>query len=339
MTYKGYIEYTPFLFLQFKFIHFYGIVLTYTKKRLYVRCVSILCMPKKKSFSIILVVCSLISLLGIAVFISLYSSTEALTTTSPSKQPPTESHRKRIVIHLDAMTITLIDATGTRLLPIVSKGKPTSYYETIGGVYTNDYKYPLHFSSIGHVYMPYSVHIFGNYFIHGIPYYPNGSKVSSAYSGGCIRLSDDDAKTVYDFVETGTPIILTQGNEEDFLPTPVSTSTLSSIEMTTLMVATVSLEALAQDTTIVDISGDLTTRKTLLPKLIRAGDQTVSHTYEQSIVDASFVQLMNTKASALGLTNTHFYDATSSVTTTYDDYERFMTYISTYKSYIRGFTF
>lgn len=236
------------------------------------------------------------------------------------------------------MTVTLIGATNTRVFPIISKGKPTSYYETIGGVYSNDYKYLLHLSSIGHVYMPYSVHIFGNYFIHGIPYYPDGTKVSSTYSGGCIRLSDADAKEVYDFVEEGTPIILTQGSEDEFAPTHISTSTLTSIEMTALMVATISLEALSQDTTILDSEGSLTTRKTLLPRLIHVGDPLVSRVYEQSIEEHSFVDLMNTKAAALGLTNTHFYDATSSVTTTYDDYERFMTYISRYKSYMRGIT-
>ena len=71
-----------------------------------------------------------------------------------------------VLIHLDKMTLELRkNSISILTVPLISIGKKGSYYETIGGAYTNDYKEPLHFSSIGHVYMPYSVHIFGNYFI------------------------------------------------------------------------------------------------------------------------------------------------------------------------------
>jgi hypothetical protein len=245
---------------------------------------------------------------------------------------------KYVVIYLQKMQLELHDGdTLIATLPLLSQGKPGSYYETIGGNYASDYKVPLHFSSIGHVYMPYSVHLFGNYFIHGIPYYPDGSPVSSTYSGGCIRLTNENAETVYNFIERGTPIIVTRGEDDsEFTPTQESSSTLTSIEMTNLMIASISLEFLTQDNQIIDTDGiTTTTRKTILPRLITSGDSSVAHLYAKSMGEATFVEAMNKKAQALGLTNTHFIDVESPVTTTYDDYARFMTYITTYKSYLR----
>ncbi len=240
-----------------------------------------------------------------------------------------------ILINLKEMTLTLHRSTTTvATYPLVSKGKPGSYYETMGGVYINDYKTPLHFSSIGHVYMPYSVHIFGNYFIHGIPYYPSGEKVSSTYSGGCIRLADKDMKEVYAFINKGTPIIITNDTEENFDPISTSTSTFQSTEMTLRMVASISLEALTQDNEIREANGATTTRKNLLPRLLLENDYTVAELYAKSIGENAFIALMNQKAQALGLTNTRFNSVNSPVTTTYEDYMRFNAYIATYKSYL-----
>lgn len=244
---------------------------------------------------------------------------------------------KSVVIYLQKMELELRDGdTIIATLPILSKGKPGSYYETIGGSYTNDYKVPLHFSSIGHVYMPHSVHLFGNYFIHGIPYYPNGEQVSSAYSGGCIRLANENALLVYNFIDRGTPIIVTKDEANSFNPTQVASTTLTSIEMTNLMVAAVSLEFLTQDNDITDTDGvTTTTRRAILSRLINSGDSDVAHKYANALGMETFVSIMNQKAKALGLTNTHFENVESPVATTYEDYVRFMTYIGTYKSYLR----
>jgi hypothetical protein len=244
---------------------------------------------------------------------------------------------KHVLVDLSSMTLTLnISTTTVAILPLLSKGKPGSYYETIGGIYVNDYKTPLHFSSIGRVYMPYSVHVFGNYFIHGIPYYPDGTPVSSTYSGGCIRLSNEDAKKVYAFIDKGTLIRIAKNVDDDFDATDTATPTMDSQVMTNYMVAVISLEALTQDNEIAGIQGEITTRRALLPLLIRDDDTRISLIYSRAVGKETYVNLMNQKASALGLTNTTFTDVTSPVATTYEDYMRFMTYISTYKSYIRN---
>lgn len=242
---------------------------------------------------------------------------------------------EHVVIFLDDMRLELRNGTTTIAnMGLVSKGKPGNYYETIGGAYENDYKIKRHFSSIGHVYLPWSVHIFGNYFVHGIPYYPDGKKVSSEYSGGCIRMEDADAKRVYDFVTRGMPIIVTGKDMNEFSPTATTTDTFLSMDMTRFMVATVSLEVLTQDDEITDNDGTATTRRKLLPRLLLTGDDSVSRIYGEARGDATFVDYMNKKARSIGLTNTSFASLTEPVTTTREDYARFMRYMQNYKSYL-----
>jgi hypothetical protein len=273
-------------------------------------------------------------------YILLPMVTEAETTISPTVKQITSIQDKKpygdyyVVVHLNNNTITLHNGTTTTTLAIASQGKPGSYYETIGGAYMTNYKERTHFSSIGHVYMPYSIHVFGNYFIHGIPYYPDGTKVSSAYSGGCIRLFDTDAEILYAFIIPTTPIIITRGNEEDFIASATNTPTIASQEMTKLMVASISLELLTQDNEIFDVDGTLTTRRTILPRLLRENDSRVGMLYAESLGKQSFVNAMNSKAIALGMTNTTFEDTTKPAVTTEEDYVRFMGYISSYKSYL-----
>jgi D-alanyl-D-alanine carboxypeptidase (penicillin-binding protein 5/6) len=93
----------------------------------------------------------------------------------------------------------------------VSKGKPGSPWETPPGAYQVQAKEENHFSSIGHVWMPYSMQFFGNFFIHGWPYYPNGQAVPKGYSGGCIRLTTEDAAKVYEFADNGTAVYIAGG--------------------------------------------------------------------------------------------------------------------------------
>lgn len=71
-----------------------------------------------------------------------------------------------------------------------------------------------HFSSLSHVWMPWSVNFYGPYFLHGIPYWPNGEKLNTRYSGGCVRLPEEVDKEIYDFVEIGTPIIVYKSKNE-----------------------------------------------------------------------------------------------------------------------------
>lgn len=251
------------------------------------------------------------------------------------KQPEPLYSGNYVVADVNKMELHLKNGTTTlHTFPILSIGKPGSYYETIGGAHENDYKIRKHFSSIGHVYMPWSVHVFGNFFIHGIPYYEDGTPVSSTYSGGCIRLSNEHAQLVYEFVEKGTPILITEGTERDFIPTTTASSTILSVDMTRLMVAVVSLEILTQDNEIYDQNGNATTRKRLLPRLLTEGDDSVSKILAKARGEATYIDYMNTKAKALGMTNTHFSSLADPVATTREDIDRFNSYIVEYKPYL-----
>lgn len=99
--------------------------------------------------------------------------------------------------------------------PIKTKGREGSWWETPAGVYKVTLKKENHFSSFGHVYQPWSIAFQGNFFIHGWPYYEDGTPVSSAYSGGCIRLETPDAERLYPLVSTGTPVVVIKDETRD----------------------------------------------------------------------------------------------------------------------------
>lgn len=106
-----------------------------------------------------------------------------------------------------------IDGEVQKEVKILTKGREGSWWETPAGLYKVETKRENHFSSFGKVYLPWSLPFQGNFFIHGWPYYPNGEPVSSAYSGGCIRLGTDDAKAVYELARPGMPVLVF---EKDF---------------------------------------------------------------------------------------------------------------------------
>lgn len=92
--------------------------------------------------------------------------------------------------------------------PIVSKGRPGTPWETPSGFYSIQTKEENHFSSIGKVYMPYSMQFYGNYFIHGWTYYPDGTLTSATFSGGCIKLDTMNAENVFAFADMGTKVFV-----------------------------------------------------------------------------------------------------------------------------------
>lgn len=110
---------------------------------------------------------------------------------------------------LDAMRLHLYQGgVAVKDFPIIAKGRDGSWWETPTGSYRALSKEPNHFSSIGKVWMPWSIQFHGNFFIHGWPYYDNGDLVPAGHSGGCIRLSTEDAKELYQYVNKGTSILV-----------------------------------------------------------------------------------------------------------------------------------
>ncbi|MBI5003870.1 L,D-transpeptidase family protein [Candidatus Kaiserbacteria bacterium] len=103
-------------------------------------------------------------------------------------------------------------------VPILAKGKIGSWWETPVGIYRVEWREEDHFSSIGHVHQPWSLAFQGNFFIHGWPYYDDGTPVATSYSGGCIRLSTEDAEKVYKLAQVGMPVVVfnTSYQEDSF---------------------------------------------------------------------------------------------------------------------------
>lgn len=123
--------------------------------------------------------------------------------------------KKKISLYQDGI---LIDE-----FPVLSIGKAGSAWETPSGDYSILTKEEKHFSSIGEVWMPWSMQFFGNFFIHGWPSYADGTAVPEGYSGGCIRLSTEDAEKVFNFVHKGTSVSVFRSNENvDEQPTLLS---------------------------------------------------------------------------------------------------------------------
>ncbi|MES2014796.1 MAG: L,D-transpeptidase family protein [Patescibacteria group bacterium] len=109
--------------------------------------------------------------------------------------------------------------------PILKKGRPGTPWETPSGFYAIQTKEQIHFSTIGHVYMPYSMQFYGNYFIHGWTYYPDGTPVSASFSGGCIKVSTDDAEKIFAFADVGTKVFVYDTKQTETLPSLTLKST------------------------------------------------------------------------------------------------------------------
>jgi lipoprotein-anchoring transpeptidase ErfK/SrfK len=239
------------------------------------------------------------------------------------------------------------DGVLVKSFPIAAKGKEGSWWETPAGLYKIEAKRENHFSSFGQVYQPWSMVFQGNFFIHGWPEYADGTPVPEGYSGGCIRLNNEDAEALYDLVKVNTPVLVHElsTKEESFLYEPkipeletphyliadVESSTVLAASdldsaapiasITKLMTALIAAEYINLDTSV------YVTQPSFVASLVpRLGDRSKVSMYsllQLLLVESSneaaeviaaqlgrdqFIKRMNEKAEALGLTKTHFAD-------------------------------
>lgn len=92
-------------------------------------------------------------------------------------------------------------------VPIAYQSPPDKWFQTPTGYYRVGVKKERHISSLVAVRMDYAVQLYEDYFIHEIPRYLNGERVSSTFSGGCIRLESEKAKKIFNLVKSGDLII------------------------------------------------------------------------------------------------------------------------------------
>jgi lipoprotein-anchoring transpeptidase ErfK/SrfK len=93
------------------------------------------------------------------------------------------------------------------IIPIAYQAPEGVWYQTPTGYFRVGIKKEKHISSIFPVYMNYAVQMYEDFFIHEIPYYLNGERVSSDFTGGCIRLWPKFAKEFFEKAKPGDLII------------------------------------------------------------------------------------------------------------------------------------
>ena len=269
-----------------------------------------------------------------------------------------EAGEEFIYIDLDAMKLIVYKGKEeVKTFAVMAKGRPGSFFETPSGFYKINYKETNHFSSIGKVWMPYSMHIFGNYFIHGWPYYPSGKPVEAAFSGGCIRLSKADSKELFSLTKEGMPVLIYDKNvsepvfaensyfrkvlsAKNLKPLAISagaalaadfdtgqvlfskdpTAAFPMASVTKLMTALVASESFQTKIFRVDkkaletygnsaglVEGELFGSEELLYPLLLTSSNDVAALYQEQ--GRNFIRSMNQKASAVGMRNTYYEDA------------------------------
>lgn len=232
-------------------------------------------------------------------------------------------------------------------LPILAKGQPGSWWQTPAGLYQIEFKNERHFSSIGQVFQPWSMTFQGNFFIHGWPEYFNGNPVPEDFSVGGIRLSSENAKTLFDLIEIGTPVLVHEQRQENdtFLYEPripnldnphyliadvdngtiLAASNLKAVvpiaSITKLMTALVVAEHINLDTTVA--VSQPTFVQSLIPRLGERHRVSMYSLLQLLLVESSneaaeviaaqlgrerFISLMNDKAAAIGMRQTRFAD-------------------------------
>ncbi|MDP3645686.1 MAG: L,D-transpeptidase family protein [bacterium] len=257
------------------------------------------------------------------------------------------AHEKFIGADLTNMKLYLYEnGYAVATYDIASKGKRGSRWETPTGLYKIETKEEDHFSTIGEVHMPYSMQFFGNFFIHGWPYYPGGEPVAEGYSGGCIRLSTEEATKVFEFAARGTPIFVWEGDSgtttisvskralpkvsaQSFLIADISSGKvfaekdaaekLPIASLSKLLVALVANETIHFDRTLTIskddrvqsegtpgslLAGDTFTVGDLLYPLIMESNNAVAYALARYEGESMFVQWMNDKARAIGMSDT-----------------------------------
>ena len=112
-------------------------------------------------------------------------------------------------IDLSQMKITLYQkGIPQKEVAILTKGDPQGWGGSAVGLYRVVSGNKVSYSRVSNVYMPYALKYYGKYYLHGEPYYSWGEKLISSVSGGCLRLADKDAKTIYESVEIDMPVLV-----------------------------------------------------------------------------------------------------------------------------------
>lgn len=100
--------------------------------------------------------------------------------------------------------------------PISAKGDPQGWGGSAAGLYRVISGNEISYSIAAEVYMPYALRYYGKYYIHGEPYFPSGAKRYSDATGGCIQLTDKDAKAIFNLTEIDMPVLVVDKENDNY---------------------------------------------------------------------------------------------------------------------------
>jgi D-alanyl-D-alanine carboxypeptidase/poly-gamma-glutamate capsule biosynthesis protein CapA/YwtB (metallophosphatase superfamily) len=128
---------------------------------------------------------------------------------------------KMIRVNLYSMTIKRYE-NGTLLdtKKIISKPEKGSAWEVPSGTYPISNSSDDYYSENIKAWIPYSLNMFGNYFIHGEPHDEKGRTYSLTSKKGGVRLTTSDAKEIYEWSDPDTRISIY--SDSNLQPSPIS---------------------------------------------------------------------------------------------------------------------
>ncbi|OGM94273.1 hypothetical protein A2524_01210 [Candidatus Wolfebacteria bacterium RIFOXYD12_FULL_48_21] len=94
------------------------------------------------------------------------------------------------------------------ILPVAYQSPENVWFQTPTGYFRVGFMNEKHRSSLFPVNMPYAIQITEDFFMHEIPFYDDGTKVTSQFSGGCLRFETDIAKRLFDFLDRGDQLVI-----------------------------------------------------------------------------------------------------------------------------------
>lgn len=121
--------------------------------------------------------------------------------------------------------------------PILVKGDPQGWGGSAAGFYQVISGNKISYSIVADVYMPYALRYYGKYYIHGEPYYPGGGKRYTDATGGCIQLSDESAKAIFNLAEIDMPFLVVDKENDNYSYLNKKSSQLPEISAESYLVA------------------------------------------------------------------------------------------------------
>lgn len=142
-------------------------------------------------------------------------------------QPPKVTEQKGLQIDLTAQKAILFEnGTIIDILPVAYQSPEQVWFQTPTGYFRVGFMREKHRSSLFPVNMPYAIQITEDFFMHEIPFYDDGTKVTTKFSGGCLRFETDVAKRLFDFLKPNDQLVIYKTTDnliiKEDLHTPVT---------------------------------------------------------------------------------------------------------------------